>query len=74
VAQFFSKIDLRKGHRQIPVNPADMQKTAITIPFGLMEYMRMSLGLSNAIVSFHRPVDWAMRDCEAVSACLCLGR
>ncbi len=38
----FSKIDLRKGYRQIPVNQEDMQ-TTITTPFGLFEYKRMAL-------------------------------
>jgi hypothetical protein len=38
----FSKIDLRKGYCQIPVNQEDMQ-TAITTPFGLFEYKRMAL-------------------------------
>jgi hypothetical protein len=38
----FFKVDLRKSPYQIPVNLADMQKTAITNPFRLFEYKRMS--------------------------------
>jgi hypothetical protein len=50
------------------VNPADVQKTAITTPFGLFEYKRMQVGLRNAGPSFQRHVDRAIRDCQAAFA------
>jgi hypothetical protein len=50
------------------VNPADVQKTAITTPFGLFEYKRMPFGLRNAGPSFQRHVDRAIRDCQAAFA------
>ncbi len=52
-----SKLDLRKGYYQIPVQEGDIHKKAVITPFGLWEFLRMPFGLCNAGQSFQRFMD-----------------
>jgi hypothetical protein len=51
-ARVFSKIDLRSSYHQICIRPEDIPKTALTMRYGLFEYLVMHFGLTNALAHF----------------------
>jgi Reverse transcriptase (RNA-dependent DNA polymerase) len=56
-AVVFTTLDCNSGYWQIPVEPADREKTAFTSHLGIYQFRRLPFGLRNAPSTFQRAID-----------------
>jgi hypothetical protein len=61
-ANFYTHLDLASGFWQVRVRDHDIHKTAFQTPDGLMELVAMPFGLCSARATFHRMMNYILRE------------
>ena len=61
-AKVFSKVDLRKAFHLISIDKKDRHKTCVTTPWGMYNFKRLSMGMSNSAQAFQRYIDSVIAD------------
>ena len=56
-AKVFTSLDCTAGYWQVPLRPADREKTAFTTHAGIYHWLSMPFGLTNAPATFQRALD-----------------
>ncbi|CAF1489537.1 unnamed protein product [Adineta steineri] len=60
----FSKLDLKSGFYQIPINHTDKEKTAFVTPFGHYQFNVLPMGLKNSPPTFQKVMTNTLKSCR----------
>ena len=64
---YFSKLDLKSGFYQIPINDSDKAKTAFVTPFGLYQFNVLTMSLKNSSPTFQKVINDTLLSCRNFS-------
>jgi hypothetical protein len=62
--KYFSKLDLKSGFYQIPINEADREKTAFVTPFGSYQFNVLPMGHINSPPTFQKVMNDTLKPCR----------